>query len=76
MPNINIELSGYTAEVIEKMLTDGYAKTKTEAIRLAVFEFDQVHKLTEDELYAKAAQKIISDIKSGKEKVKPYRFRH
>lgn len=32
MPNINIELKGYAAEVIKKMLTDGYAKTKTEQI--------------------------------------------
>ena len=72
MPNINIELKGYTAEVINKMLDDGYAKTKTEAIRLALFEFDQVHKLTEEELYAKAAQKLLKDIKSGKEKTSRY----
>ncbi len=72
MPNINIELKGYVAEVIDKMLDDGYAKTKTEAIRLALFEFDQIHKLTEEELYAKAAQKMLSDIRSGREKTTKY----
>lgn len=72
MSNINIELKGYTAEVVEKMQKEGYAKTKTEAIRLALFEFDQVHKLTEEELYAKAAQKMLKDIKSGKEKTSKY----
>ncbi|HIH50699.1 MAG: hypothetical protein ABSE71_04685 [Candidatus Micrarchaeaceae archaeon] len=72
MTNINIELKGYTAEVVEKMLVDGYAKTKTEAIRLALFEFDQIHKLTEEELYAKAAGKMLKDLKSGKEKTSKY----
>lgn len=76
MTNINIELKGYTAEVVEKMLYDGYAKTKTEAIRLALFEFDQIHKLTEEELYAKAAGKVLKDIKSGKEKTSKYVMMH
>lgn len=75
MTNINIELKGYTADIVEKMLEDGYVKTKTEAIRLALFEFDQVHKLTDDELYAKAAQKMLKDIKSGKEKTRAYRIK-
>ncbi|MDE1871227.1 MAG: hypothetical protein KGI06_03230 [Candidatus Micrarchaeota archaeon] len=72
MPNINIELKGYVAEVVDKMLEDGYAKTKTEAIRLALFEFDRIHKLTEEELYANAVQKMLKDIKSGKEKTTKY----
>ena len=72
MTNINIELKGYTADIIDKMVDDGYAKTKTEAIRLALFEFDQIHKLTEEELYAKAAKKMLKDIKSGKEKTSKY----
>lgn len=72
MTNINIELKGYTAEVVEKMLVGGYAKTKTEAIRLALFEFDQIHKLTDEELYAKAVNKMLKDIKSGKEKTSKY----
>lgn len=75
MSNINIELKGYTADIIDKMLDDGYAKTKTEAIRLALFEFDQIHKLTEEELYAKAAQKIIKEIKSGREKTSKYKIK-
>ena len=76
MTNINIELKGYTAEVVEKMLDGGYAKTKTEAIRLALFEFDQIHKLTEEELYARAAEKVLKDIKSGKEKTSKYVMMH
>ena len=72
MTNINIELRGYTADIIERMVEDGYVKTKTEAIRLALFEFDQMHKLTDDELYAKAAQKMLKEIASGKEGVRKF----
>ncbi len=54
------------------MVDLGYAKTKTEAIRLALFEFDNIYKLTEDALYAKATQKMIKEIAAGKEKVRKY----
>jgi len=47
MSNINIELGGYTEEVLKGMVAKGYVKTKTEAIRLALYEFDQRHNLTE-----------------------------
>ncbi len=72
MTNINIELRGYTADILDKILQEGYAKTKTEAIRLALFEFDQIHRITEDELYEKAAQKILKNISSGKERTAKY----
>jgi len=72
MTNINIELRGYTADILEKILKEGYAKTKTEAIRLALFEFDQIHRLTEDELYAKASQKILKEISAGRERTVRY----
>ncbi len=72
MPNINIELEGYIANVVDRMLSTGYAKTKTEAIRLALFEFDQVHKLIEDELYAAAAARILEGIDSGRQKTTRY----
>ena len=69
MSNINIELKRYTKEVIDRMVEENFVKTKTEAIRLALFEFDQMHGLTDDELYGAAAEKVLKGIKSGKEKV-------
>lgn len=69
MANINIEVKGYVEKVIDRMVEENYAKTKTEAVRLALFEFDQMHGLTDDELYAVAAEKMIKDIGRGKEKV-------
>ena len=74
MSNINIELKGYTKEVIDRMVEENYVKTKTEAIRLALFEFDQMHGLTDDELYGAAAEKVLKDIKSGKEKVHAFKL--
>jgi len=75
MGNVNIELTGYTAEVVDAMINLGFAKTKTEAIRLALFQFDQEHKLTEEEAYEKLAGKIISDASFGKLKTRKFNLR-
>jgi hypothetical protein len=73
MANINIEVKGYVEKVINRMVEENYAKTKTEAVRLALFEFDQMHGLTDDDLYAVAAGKMLNDISKGKEKVHKFR---
>ena len=75
MSNINIELRGYTDKVLERMVEENYAKTKSEAIRLALFEFDQLHGLTDDELYAVAAERITKRIESGKERIHKFNIR-
>lgn len=72
MANANIELSGYTGEVVEAMLKLGYAKTKTEAIRLALYQFDQTHKLTEEEIFADLTGKILEGVASGKVKTRKF----
>lgn len=72
MGNINIEMNGYLNDVISAMLKRGYAKTKTEALRLTVYEFDRSHALTDDALFEQAAGKMLVDIKSGKEKVRKF----
>jgi hypothetical protein len=69
MSNINIELRGYVDKVLNRMVEENYAKTKSEAVRLALFEFDQLHGLTDDELYTVAAEKIIKRVETGKEKI-------
>ncbi len=75
MSNINIELKGYVDKVLNKMVEENYAKTKSEAIRLALFEFDQLHGLTEDELYSVAAEKMVKRIETGKEKIHRFSMR-
>lgn len=74
MGNLNIELTGHIANVVDAMITKGYAKTKTEALRLAVFEFNNSHKVLQDEdtAYELITKKILSDVDSGKVKVKTF----
>lgn len=73
MANANIELSGYTGRIIDAMVALGYAKTKTEAIRLAVYQFDQTHKLSEEEAYRHATGEMLKKLESGKEKTRKFR---
>ena len=72
MANANIELSGYTGTVVDRMLSLGYAKTKTEAIRLALFQFDQTYKLTDEQAYVNLAGKILENVGSGKIKTRKF----
>jgi hypothetical protein len=72
MGNVNIELTGYTGEVVDAMINLGFAKTKTEAIRLALFQFDQEYKLTEEKAYEKLATKLLDGVGSGKTKTRKF----
>lgn len=72
MANANIELSGYTGDVVDMMIRLGYAKTKTEAIRLALYQFDQDHKLTTEQVFEGLAGKVIEGVASGKVKTRKF----
>ena len=74
MGNLNIELEGYVNRVAEYMILEGYAKTKTEALRLALFEFDRQYHVVPDEdtAFELAAKKILDSVASGREKVKKF----
>jgi hypothetical protein len=72
MANANIELSGYTGDVVNMMIRLGYAKTKTEATRLALYQFDQEHKITDEQAYEKLTDKILNDIETGKMKTRKF----
>lgn len=74
MANANIELSGYTGRIIDAMVLLGYAKTKTEAIRLAVYNFDQTHKLSEEEAYRHATEEILKKVESGKMRTRKFKL--
>lgn len=73
MANANIELSGYIGNVVENMIRLGYAKTKTEAIRLALYQFDQTHKLTDEEVFDNLTGKILENVSSGKMKTRRFK---
>jgi len=69
--NINLKLSGVPEQIVDSMIAEGYATSKTEAIRLALISFkDKLAKQKlEDELVVKKMQQMDEDIKSGKAKV-------
>ncbi len=68
MSLLNVVLRGVSREVLEKMISRGYANTQSEAIRLAVISFGKNEQIL-DELAAKNAEKINSEIKRGRHKV-------
>ena len=73
MANANIELTGYTGSVVDGMIRFGYAKTKTEAIRLALFQFDQDHRLTDEQVFEGLAGKILEGVAAGKVKTRKFK---
>ena len=72
MANANIELSGYTGSVVDAMIRLGYAKTKTEAIRLAIYQFDQDHDLSEEQAFEDLTGKLLKGVKTGKIKTRKF----
>lgn len=69
MGNLNITLDGFPGMVIDAMLKKGLAKTKTEAIRLALFDFEKRHwVMEEDDVFGYAAAHMMKQIDSGREK--------
>ena len=66
--NINLKLAGVVEDIIEEMISKGYAKSKTEAIRLAVLDYKHHHlrdyEMTEEDM--KDLEVAIKEYKSGK----------
>ena len=65
---MNVILKGKTKAIAETMVEEGYANTQSEAIRLALVDFEQRH-LGEVELVNRKLDKIDHDIKVGKRKL-------
>jgi len=66
--NINLKLSGAPEKIIENMINEGYATSKTEAIRLAILSFRDKKEM-ENELVVRKMKQIDDEIKSGKRKL-------
>lgn len=74
MGSLNVDLEGYAAHVAEFMIRRGFVKTKSEALRLALYEFGQRHHVVPDEdtSFALLAEKILRDVDSGREETSPF----
>jgi Arc/MetJ-type ribon-helix-helix transcriptional regulator len=65
---MNVTLRGKTLQVLNDMIAEGYANTKSEAIRLAILNFGEEHDIEEIMVKAKL-DKIDKQIREGKRKV-------
>lgn len=72
---LNIKLEGFPEEILRGMVELGIASNKTEAIRLALMDYNEHHRIrkveqyVEDELVVRKMKQIDREIKKGKRKV-------
>jgi len=69
-----VRLERMQEKIIEKLLEQGYYKTKSEAIRAGILELGKEHstiKQIENELVIKKMKKISKEIEEGKIKTYP-----
>jgi Arc/MetJ-type ribon-helix-helix transcriptional regulator len=65
---MNVTLRGKIHQILENMVIEGYANTKSEAIRLAILKFGEEHG-GEEILVKDKLDKIDSGINTGKRKL-------
>ena len=64
MTTLTIEFKGVTEEILNMLIKEGYAKTKTEAIRYALLHVGRDLDLITSRLHARAEEYIYDEIKS------------
>jgi len=74
MININLRLRGVVENTINNMIKLGIASNKTEAIRIALLNYDdkiknKIKELEETQLVFKRMQEMDNDLKTGKSKI-------
>ncbi len=69
---MNVTLRGKVREILDDMVEEGYANTKSEAIRLAILNFGEEH-IGEELMVKEKLDKIDKGIKEGKRKVLGYK---
>jgi Arc/MetJ-type ribon-helix-helix transcriptional regulator len=65
---MNVNLRGKALQALEEMVTEGYANTKSEAIRLAILDFGRKNASAND-LIGHKLDKIDREISAGKRKL-------
>ncbi|MCD6229312.1 MAG: hypothetical protein J7K00_00730 [Candidatus Diapherotrites archaeon] len=65
---MNILLRGKSKQIIDSMVEEGYANTKSEAIRMTIINFGEDY-LNEIKSVNKKLDKLDKDIDSGKRKL-------
>lgn len=62
---MNVTLRGRVQQIINTMVREGYANTKSEAIRLAILNFGEKH-VTEEIMVKEKLDKIDRGIREGR----------
>lgn len=62
---MNVTLKGRVEQILDVMVKEGYANTKSEAIRFAILSFGEEH-VNEEILVKEKLDKIDNEIKEGK----------
>lgn len=65
---MNVNLRGKTKQIIEDMVKEGYANTLSEAIRIAIINFGDVHN-KEERLTNEKLDRIDEQIRRGRRRV-------
>ncbi len=71
MVYVNVNFEGATAKILESAIARGYAKTKAEALRLAVLMLNEHYgflEAEEEHADARDVARIDSEIAAGKQK--------
>lgn len=66
---MNVVINGVPEQILNKMIKEGYASTKSEAIRLAIISFGKDSKYIENELVNRKIDYIDEQVKLGKRKM-------
>jgi Arc/MetJ-type ribon-helix-helix transcriptional regulator len=65
---MNVTLRGRVLQALDQIVEEGYANTKSEAIRLAILDFAEKHE-SEDVLVSRKLDRINREIREGKRKL-------
>ncbi len=69
-----VRLEGVVENIVQRLLDQGYYKTKAEVIRAGILELGREYSLiglTSDQLAVRKMAKIDAEIDAGKRKMKP-----
>lgn len=66
---VHAQFSGVVADILDRIIESGRASNRTEAIRLALLEYEKNFRDEEDRLAVEKMQRIDKEIEEGKRKV-------
>ena len=63
MATLTVEFSGILDEILSTLIKKGYAKTKAEALRMALLHYGEEYGMVHGRIHAKAEEYAYAEIK-------------